>query len=159
MDAFKEWWSQAPARDQLALLICAGFLVVYFLFMVLLKPVQEMRDKELATNKSLRTSLENVRDLASQVVAQKSGGSRSPRARSLENIVQQSVSVHGIQVSSMNASGKTGVRLRFEETPFDKVLKWLHEMEVAQRLKIKDLSVANGSTPGLVTVNLRLHQE
>ncbi|WP_086934057.1 type II secretion system protein GspM [Agarilytica rhodophyticola] len=159
MDNLKEWWAQAPARDQLALVICSGFLIVYFLFMVVLKPVNDLRQKQIVTNNALRNSLENVRELASQVVANKSSGQSNRRGNALENIVQQTVSANNLQVASMNASGKNGVRLRFEEARFENVLKWMYEMEVSQNVKIKDLSVSNSSNPGMVTVNLRMHQD
>jgi len=159
MDAFNEWWEQASTRDQLALLIGGGFLVIYILFMAVLSPVSEMREKELIKNNALRASLENVRELAAKVVARTNGGAKVSQGASIENVVQQSVSTHGLDVASMNASGKTGVRLRFEEARFENVLKWLYEMEVGQNMKIKDLSVATSSTAGLVTVNLRLHKD
>jgi len=129
MNAFKQWWAEASSRDQLALIICAGFLFAYFLYVGVLKPVQDMREDEIAKNRALSGSLENVRNLAAQVIAQQQSGSRTVNeSRSLENIVQQTVSANGLQVASMNASGKTGVRIRFEEAPFEKVLKWLYEI-------------------------------
>lgn len=159
MDDIKEWWAQAPAKDQLALVICAGFIVVYILFMVVLKPVDDLRKKQAVTNNALRGSLENVRELAAQVVANKNSGQTSQRGNSLENIVQQTVSANNLRVASMNSSGKNGVRLRFEEARFENVLKWMYEMEVSQNVKIKDLSVSSASNPGMVTINLRMHQD
>ncbi|MFL0800884.1 MAG: type II secretion system protein M [Agarilytica sp.] len=158
MDALKEWWSQASSRDQLALVIGGGFLSLYILFMAVLSPVQNMRAKEETKNNALRNSLENVRGLAAQVMAQKTTGSQENSRGSIENIVQQSVSAKGLQVASMAASGKDGVRLRFDEANFEKVLQWLFEMEVTHNFRIKDLSVAPGANPGTVSMNLRIHK-
>lgn len=158
MDAMKEWWSQASSRDQLALVFGGGFLVLYVLYMGVLKPVQNMRIKEETKNNALRNSLENVRSLAAQVVAQKQTSGESSRRGSIENIVQQTVSAKGLQVASMSASGKDGVRMRFDEANFAKVLQWLYEMEVTHSYRIKDLSVAAGANQGMVSVNLRLHK-
>lgn len=159
MDALKEWWGQASVRDQLSLLVGGGFVVLYILFMMVLKPVTEMRDKEEMKNRALVSNLEEVRILAAQVIAKSQGGSKKTSSRSLESIVQTSVATHSLQVASMNASGDNGVRLRFEEANFENVLKWLHEMEVSQSLRIKDISITPASNPGAVTVNMRLHQE
>lgn len=159
MDAFKEWWSQAPARDQLALIIGGALVALYILFMVVLKPVQEMREKEEIKINALQNSLENVRLLAARVAAQNQSSSDTAERASLESIVQSSLSSNGLQVTSMNASGDDGVRLRFEEAPFENMLKWLYEMEVSQNLRIRDLSISAGSNSGAVAVNLRLHQE
>ncbi len=159
METLKAWWIQAPARDQMALIVGAGFLALYLLFMGVLKPVYDMREKEEIKNRALRDSLENVRVLAAQVMARGQSNDKNSRRRSLENIVQQSVSTNGLQVASMNAAGKNGLRLRFEEAPFEKVLQWLYEMEINNNLKIKDLSVAAASNSGMVSVNLRLQQD
>lgn len=159
MNAFKEWWSVAPARDQLALIFCALAVALYILFVVVLRPVQNLRSSEEIKNAALRNSLENVRTLAAKVVAKNQVSATTSEKSSLEKIVQQTVAVNGLQVASMNASGATGVRLRFDDVNFEKILQWLYEMEVNHQLQIKDLSVAAGSRPGTVTVNLRLHQD
>jgi len=158
MGALKAWWAQASARDQMVLVIGCGFLVMYVLFMGVLKPVYEMRSKEETKNDALRKSLENVRVLAAQVAVQRKSGSGA-RSSSLEKIVQQSVGTNRLQVSSMNAAGKSGLRLRFEEAPFENILRWLYEMEISHNLIIKDLSIAAAAGSGMVTVNLRLQQE
>lgn len=159
MDAFKEWWSQATSRDQLALVVGGAFLVVYILLMGVLKPIHEMRVKEEKKNNSMQNSLENVRSLAAKVMALNSGGDLNAGKRSnMEGVVQRSASENSLQISSMSASGKDGLRLRFDEAPFEKVLKWLYDVETKHQFRIKDLSVAAGSGAGVVSVNLRIHQ-
>ncbi|MFL0811070.1 MAG: type II secretion system protein M [Agarilytica sp.] len=158
MDQFKEWWSQATSRDQLALVVGGGFLALYILFMGVLKPVYEMRVKEEKKNNSMQNSLENVRGLAAKVMGLNSAGSQSGERSNMEGVVQRSVSQNGLQVSSMSASGKDGLRLRFDEASFENILKWLYEIEVKHQFRIKDLSIAAGSGSGVVSVNLRIHQ-
>ncbi len=158
MDSVKEWWSQASSRDQLSLVFGGGFVIIYILYMGVLKPVQNMRIKEETRNRALQGSLENVRSLAAQVAATKKTNGKSDRRGSLENIVQQTVSAKGLRVASMSASGKDGVRMRFDEANFPKVLEWLYEMELTHGFRIKDLNVAAGTSQGLVSVNLRLHK-
>ncbi len=158
MDAFKQWWEQASTRDQLALLIGGSFLAVYILFVAVLKPVHQMRVKEETKNNALRSSLENVRGLAAQVVAMNRGASDEGQSNSIERVIQQTVAANGLQVASMASSGKDGVRLRFDGARFENVLRWLYEIEVTYSYRIKDLSVAPASSPGTVAVNLRIHQ-
>ncbi len=158
MDSFKEWWAQASSRDQLALIFGGGALALYILIMVVLVPVQNMRAKEETKNNALRSSLESVRGLAAQVMAQKNPGAKKGNAGSLEKTVQQSFSAKGLQVASMSASGDDGVRLRFDDVPFENVLDWLYEMEITHNYRVKDLSVTSASNPGLVSVNLRIHK-
>ncbi len=158
MDAFKEWWAQASSRDQIALIFGGGALALYILIMVVLVPVQNMREQEETKNNALRNSLENVRGLAAQVMALKNPGAEKGNSSTLEKTVQQSFSAKGLQVASMSASGDNGVRLRFDDVPFEKILEWLYDMEITHNFRVKDLSVTSAANPGLVSVNLRIHK-
>lgn len=158
MNAFKQWWDQASSRDQMMLILGAAFLVIYLLFMAVLGPVQGMRDDELKRNTAQRASLERVKELAAKVMEQNAASSGQQQKSSIESIVQRSVGTSSLTLSSMNASGSNGVRVRFDDAPFEKVLKWLHEMEIAQGLHIRDLSISPSKTPGMVTVTLRMEE-
>ena len=158
MNQFKQWWYQASSRDQLMLIAGAVFIVVYLLFVAVLGPVKEMRDTEVLRNTAQRASLERVKELAAKVMEQNSANAGGQQQSSIESIVQRSLGPNNMQVSSMDSSGNNGLRLRFDEVPFDNALKWLHEMEVTQGLQIQDLAVSPTNNPGMVSVNLRMQQ-
>ena len=158
MNGFKEWWASASPRDQMALVLCSLFVGVYILFKGILGPVVDMRDAQINKNNAQLASLARVKVLAAEVKSLQSSGAQNTSKRSVESIVQSSISRNRLNVSSMDASGQNGVRVRFEEVPFNTLLTWLHEMEITNGLNVKDLSVAKGSNSGMVTVNLRLHQ-
>ncbi|VUD53561.1 hypothetical protein TDB9533_01859 [Thalassocella blandensis] len=158
MNQFKQWWDQASSRDQIMLMAGAAFLLVYLLFMAVLGPVKDMRDKEVLRNTAQRASLERVKELAAKVMEQNASASGARQQSSIESIVQRSFGPNNLQVSSMDASGNNGLRLRFDEVPFDNALKWLHEMEVTQGLQIQDLAISPTNNPGMVSVNLRMQQ-
>lgn len=158
MKAFNDWWGQASSRDQMMLLVGGVFVVVYLLFVAVLGPVHDMRDAEVRKNTALRGSLERVKELAAKVMEKNAANAGQQRASSIESVVQRSLGPSQLTVSAMNAEGSNGVRLRFDDAAFDRVLKWLHEMEVNNGLKIKDLNVNPTNTPGLVNVNLRMEQ-
>lgn len=158
MNAFKQWWDQASSRDQIMLMAGAVFLLVYLLFVAVLGPVKDMRDKEVVRNTAQRASLERVKELAAKVMEQNAAASSGAQQSSIESIVQRSFGPNNLQVSSMDSSGNNGLRLRFDEVPFDSALKWLHEMEVTQGLQIQDLAISPTNNPGMVSVNLRMQQ-
>lgn len=159
MEAFKEWWAQASSRDQISLVVCAGFVALYILYFTALKPAQEMYRSEQQKNVTMLAALERVRDLAAQVVALEGSGEDSGQRDSIEKVVQQTVSTYSLQVSSMGASGREGVRLRFDNASFEKVLQWLYDIELTHGLQIKDLNVSAASNQGAVNVNLLLHPQ
>ncbi|PCK08146.1 MAG: general secretion pathway protein GspM [Alteromonadaceae bacterium] len=160
MNALKEWWEQASSKDQLYLVAGGGCLALYLLFVGVLQPIQDKRDKQMVRLQAQQDSLERVRVMAAQYQANKeSSNTANTSGGNVENIVQRSLSPAGLSASSMDASGGSGVRLRFNDAPFDKVLDWLYDMEVSQGLQVRDLNVANGEGTGTVSVNIRLHQE
>lgn len=159
MNGLKEWWNQAPSRDQLALVLCGACVALYLLFVAVYQPIKGVRDEQLKFNKAQLRSLERVRMLAGEYANQSKSNRKANKRASIENIVQRSLAPNNLQVSSMDASGRNGVRVRFENANFENFLTWLNEMETAQSLRVKDLSVAAGSESGTVSVNLRLHQD
>ncbi len=159
MNEIKEWWNQASTRDQIAVAACGLLIALYLLYVVLLKPVTEMRDVQLQKNIAQQQALERVRTLAATYTAQQSSSSDNSNKGSLVEMVDRSLRENQLKLSGMQPSGANDVRLRLEQVPFDNLLAWLHEMEVKQRMQVRDISVATGSAKGLVSVNMRLHRE
>ncbi|WP_075186978.1 type II secretion system protein GspM [Teredinibacter haidensis] len=159
MNEIKEWWDQASTRDQIALVICGAVLGVYILYAALLKPVINMRDQQLQKNISQQQALERVRDLAATWVHQGSNKKASANKGSIVELVDSSSRQHNLKLAGMQPSGNNDVRLRLEQVPFDNLLGWLYQIEVTQRIQVKDISIATGSSTGLVSANLRLHRD
>jgi len=159
LEAIKDWWNQASVRDQLALVLLSSCVALYVLYAGVLKPVAAMRDKQIRTNISQMEALERVRDLASQWVSRAGNSDGGSAGGSLVQLVENSLRENGLRLNNMQPSGSDSVRLRLESVPFNSLIGWLNEMEVQQRLQIKDLSIASSKDAGLVSVNLRLQQE
>lgn len=149
----KEWWDQASSRDQLMILACGIVLLVYIMYVAVLKPVQNMADRQVKTTAAQKVALERVRKLATQVKAMNQGGNEND-SRSAESLVESSISEHGLRVTGFDASGKSGIRVRFEKVAFDKLLAWINELEVNQGLSMKDISINSASEQGVVSANL-----
>ncbi len=156
MDKIKDWWDQASSRDQLYIVVCGLALVLYILFIGVYRPVKGMRDAQLEQNKSALASLERVKEMAAQVKEKDSSGDKNRQGPSLDRSVQVSLSKNGLRASSVDANGNNGLRIRVEDAPFDNMLAWLYDLEITQGLRMKDISVAAGSSVGTVSVNLRL---
>lgn len=152
LNSAKEWWSTASNRDQLFVIIGGVFLIIFLLYTVVLKPVRTMATTELAKVEAQKASLDRIRILAAQVKKSKKG-SRS-KGRSVETVVETSISQHGLRVSGFDASGKSGIRVRFDKVEFDKLLGWINELEVKKGLSMKDISISQAKEQGVVSANL-----
>ncbi|WP_045856907.1 type II secretion system protein GspM [Teredinibacter purpureus] len=159
MDDIKEWWNQASTRDQIALVVCGGILAVYLAYVVLLKPVTAMRDEQIRKNASQEQALERVRNYAAIWVNQGTKKKSASNKGSIVEVVDSSLRQNNLKLSGMQPSGSDDVRIRLEQVAFDNLLAWLYQIEVTQRIQVKDISVATGSSTGLVSANLRLHRD
>jgi len=149
----KDWWGQASSRDQLSVIACGVVLAVYIVYIAILSPVQNMAEEQMKTTAAQKVALERVRKLAAQVKEMKRGKS-GKKSRSAEKIVESSIGTHGLRVSGFDASGKSGIRVRFDQVTFDKLLAWVNELEVNEGLSMKDISIASGKAQGVVSANL-----
>jgi len=159
MNEIKAWWDQASSRDQMAVAICGVLVAIYILYAAILKPVVNMRDSQVLKNTAQQQALERVRSMAATWVAHQGSANQSGQQGSIVEMVDGSLRKHELKMSGMQPSGNSDVRLRLEQVPFDNLLAWLYDMEITQRVQVKDISVATGASDGLVSVNLRLHRE
>ncbi len=65
----KEWFSNQSPRDQIALLLLAGFLVVYGLFQFALVPASEARGQMALNNQAASAQLSRVETKVSRLLS------------------------------------------------------------------------------------------
>ncbi|WP_188152336.1 type II secretion system protein M [Teredinibacter waterburyi] len=159
MNEIKEWWNQASSRDQIYLVALGLVLALYFLYAAILKPTYDMRNAQLRTNIAQTEALARVREYAAIWMSRDEANAGAAKKASIVEAVDESLRKHSLQLSGMQPSGNSDVRLRLDQVNFDNFLAWVNEVENAQRIEIKDLSIANGSNPGFVSVNVRLHRD
>lgn len=155
MNALKEWWDGASPRDQLAVMVLGFCALVYVLYMLIYSPVNNMRDAQIRKNNSAMESQLRVREMAAQVT-QQAGGATGSKNKSVVELVSRSLGVNKLVHSGMQPNGNNNIRLRFEKVPFERIVSWLHTMEVGEGLIVNDISVSSSNEPGLVSVNVRL---
>jgi general secretion pathway protein M len=158
MNAFKAWLAQASSREQLTLGLGAIALVIYLLFVMVLDPLRQNLEQQRNRNQASQEALQRMRNMAALWINREQNGGPS-RSASIVELVDRSMRQHNIRMSGMQPSGSSDVRLRLDQVNFDSLLAWLYDMEIAEGVQIRDLSVAAGADPGTVVVNVRLHKE
>ena len=158
MNSLKQWWIQLSSRDQMAVFALSVVVFIYILYAAILKPVHGMKAKQQRSYHAAQQNLDKVRTLAAKWTNRDQGSVGGGGSASIVEIVDRSLRENGLRLSGMQPSGSGNVRLRLEQVKFDDLLPWLHEMEVVKGMQVKDLSVAMGSDPGIVSVNVRLQR-
>ncbi len=158
MENMKLWWAQANSRDQLSLLVLAICFAVFVLFQFVLFPVVEMKTKQETRVAAQEAAYERVKNLAARWKNRDGNNDFSATSAGVERSIEASFAQHGIRVSGFDASGRNGIRVRFDGVSYEKLVGWLYDIEITQSIRLKDVSVAGSSDPGLVSANILIHK-
>jgi len=149
---------QLSLRDQAMLALLAGALALYVIYQALLHPLASANERLEKQNAAAQKSLAAVTQMAAELQALKQSGSADAQAQggNLTELIDRTVAANNLRMSRFQPGSNGDVQVRLDNMAFDQVLRWLNELESAQRVTIRELVVAPGSAPGLVNVSARL---
>ncbi|EED33803.1 putative general secretion pathway M protein [gamma proteobacterium NOR5-3] len=154
----KEWFERFSLREQLSLLIMAAAVLVYVLMLFVVLPLGQAREEMAARNAATAAVLRQVDAMATEIQSLRGEQSNSgaPSTANLSASLNQSASRYLLRVSRLQPNSQGSVQLRFESAPLDALLRWIHELETLQGLRVDDLSLSQTSTAGVVSATLRV---
>jgi general secretion pathway protein M len=158
MDALKAWWQQASSRDQLSLLVLGVCFFLFVLVQFVLFPVIDMKDKQEVRVNAQKAAYERVKNLAARWKNRNADDGFAAEAAGIERRIEASFSQHGLRVSGFDASGRSGIRVRFDAVNYENLVGWLYDIEITQSIRLKDVSVAGSSDPGLVSASVLIQK-
>jgi general secretion pathway protein M len=152
------WFNGLTRKEQLLLLLCSVLVTAYIVFFVLLRPMYRSASTLERQNSVAVESLRNVKVLASEykLLAASGVDSGDRPKQNLTLIIDKLVKENGLQMKRFQPSSSGDVQLRFENSPFGKILVLLNQLESEYSVSIKDLSVSQGNINGSVDVSIRL---
>lgn len=148
-------------RDQTMLVVLVAALILYLAFQMAWRPLANANRNLAQSNGVLRDSVQNMTQLAAQYQQLQQAGARSGPGSSAtqENFAQlldRTVAAQQLQMSRFQPGSTGDVQIRFDNSPFDNVIRWLYQLESEGGVTVKDLSISPGATTGLVNVSVRL---
>jgi type II secretory pathway component PulM len=145
-------------RDQTMLLVLAAAIAAYLLLQIVWRPLAVSNDSLARANTALRASVQNMTQLAAEFrqLQQAGTGNAAASGESLAQLLDRTVAVQGLKMSRFQPGSTGDVQVRFDNSAFDNVARWLHQLESEQGVTVRDLSVTPGAAPGLVNVSVRL---
>ena len=153
------WFDSLKRQEQLLLVLAAFLVLLYVVFIVVLKPMSNSVDELQLGNEQAKKTLQTVQNLAQEYkVLQKNAGGKTLGKKSLTRIIDTSVKKNQLTMKRFQPSSSGDVQVRFENVVFNHLIAWLYELEHDHAVMIKDLSVSPGSASGLVNVSVRLYQ-
>jgi general secretion pathway protein M len=153
-----EKYRELNLRDQGMLIALAAAIVVYLLVVVAWRPLAQANRSLQQANAVLRDSVQNINQLAAEYrqLQQSGSGKGAVSTESLAQLLDRTVAAQQLQMSRFQPGSNGDVQVRFDNSAFDQIVRWLHQLESEHTVTVRDLSVTPGAAPGLVNVSVRL---
>jgi general secretion pathway protein M len=155
----KKSWETLGERDRASLKILGvvlSALVIYFGIWVPAQSFMLEQRSMLETNKGLLVLVQT-----NQKMLAKSGRTGSQTAAGLDS--QQLVSTvtnmatkEGLSLKRFEPAGEQKVKVWIEDSPFDKLVSWLTELERNLKVRVEQISIEKDEAEGLVSARLTL---
>lgn len=157
MEELKNWFLQNSPREQLMLSVGAVAVSLCLLYIGVLAPLADKRDKQRAINQTVLNQQEEVRELAQAILGQRqSGGSGD---RSLAQLTNSTMRNHGLTMEQFQPTGNNSVRVRFGSVEYNKIMAWLDELENKEGVQVSEVSVTASDVTGLLSnATVKLHR-
>ena len=153
-------FNQMSLRDQAMLALLGAVLLLYVIYMAAWRPLARSNAQLQLQVAAAQQSLENIGRLAAEYrqLQQSSAQSGTANRGTLAEVIDRSVKAQQLQMSRLQPGSAGDVQVRFDNVPIDAVLRWLNQLESAESVQVRDLSVTVGATAGLVNLSVRLYR-
>jgi general secretion pathway protein M len=156
----KEWFEQLEERERRLVALAGVLVIIAVLVLLIIRPIsnQTSRGTEMVEDK--RALLTELGQVAQRIGPQ--GGSRSSgniaNANSLVVVVDQTTRSAGLAtyLKRNQPDGANSIRLRFENAPFDTIVKWLADLQSNSNVTTTSANIDMAAEPGRVNCNFTL---
>tara|TARA_R110002072_G_scaffold60731_6_gene153758 strand:- start:6990 stop:7463 length:474 start_codon:yes stop_codon:yes gene_type:complete len=152
----KEWFAQLDQREQMSVLALGVVLVLYLLYMLVWAPLDEKRDQMALQNSAIAESQVRVDAMVSELLQLRANGVKTGTGRNLTSVINESTGRLQLPVIRLQPNSRGEIQVRLENAAFDDVLKWLYQMEYTEHMLVREVSLTQSSTSGLVNVTVRI---
>ena len=151
----REWFNSQSPRDQMAILLLTGFLLVFSVFQFALMPMGENRAQMALNNGAASAQLSRVEAKVSRLLSLRDAGGTGQNDN-LSSTLSAAAQNAGLTVKRLQPNSRGEVQVRFEGADFDALLQWLQTVEGNEGLRIIDASVSDAGRSGGVNATLRV---
>jgi type II secretory pathway component PulM len=138
------------------LIVLAIALGLYMFFVMAWRPLATANANLMRGNSGLRESVQSITALAAEYQQLQQAGVRSSATQeTLAQLLDRTVAANQLQMSRFQPGSTGDVQIRFDNSSFDQVARWLHQLE-SEGVTVKDLAISPGAAAGLVNISVRL---
>lgn len=160
MDRLRIWFESLAQRERLLVLLASALAMMAVVVIGVLQPLASTRNAlvdELTAKRSVLDDIERVAARFGQ-----SGGAAATAdqttAESLVVLIDRTTRSRGLaaHLRRNEPDGANGIRLRFENVPFDDLVLWLGDLQALHGIAVTNASADPTDNPGRVSANLQL---
>ena len=151
----RAWFAAQSPRDQMALMLLSGFLLLFLLFQFALSPAGEARRQMASNNDAASAQLSRVEAKVSQLLSLRESGDTGAN-QNLSSTLSAAAQNAGLVVKRLQPNSRGEVQVRFEGVDFDALMQWLETVEGNEGLRIVDASLSDAGRAGGVNATLRV---
>jgi len=155
-----DWFNGLERRERLLVGVAAGLTIVAVLVIGIARPLSASRtraDIELQEKRAVLADIERVASRFGPNAAARSATSRNSD-ESLVVLIDRTSRSSGLGafLKRNEPEGKTAIRLRFENAPFDDLAAWLIDISNTHGVVVTAATTDAAGDPGRVNANLQL---
>lgn len=152
----KAWFAGLNQREQMSLLVLGLALLPYLLYLFIWSPLDSKREALALQNTAIAESRVRVDAMVSELLQLRQSGVQTGARRSLTSVINESTSRLGLPVIRLQPNSQGEIQVRLENAVFDDVLKWLYEMEHTEHMLVREVSLTQANSAGLVNITARI---
>jgi general secretion pathway protein M len=162
VDEARSRYNKLAPRERVIVLVGSVVVLLTVLYLGVIEPVITAHTNRIAALASSRATAAQL-EAASAAVAgagPKSGTAQAGRGMSLLAAIDQSTRAGtlGKAPASMQPEGDHEVKVRFEDVPFDSLVRWMAELQTKYGVSVQALDIEAQSGAGLVNARLSLNR-
>jgi type II secretory pathway component PulM len=152
----KAWFAALNQREQMSLLVLGLVLALYLLYLFAWSPLNSKREQLALQNTAMAESRARVDAMVSELLLLRESGVQTGARRSLTTVINESTSRLQLPVIRLQPNSQGEIQVRLENAVFDDVLKWLYEMEYTEHMLVREVSLTQANSAGLVNITARI---
>jgi general secretion pathway protein M len=156
----KAWWLNASIREKQAVSLCAAFITLFLVYVIIFAPLANAVDTLRQKIHSSQTLLTWMQDSDKRIQSlEKSQKSAAPKSSaSLLSIIQKDMNDQpiGKNISQLQQAENDSIQIHLQKVGFDALTKWLIAICQQQGLIITQMNATPTTTPGIVDSDLKL---
>ena len=157
----KHWFLSLTQRERVMVQAAASVVGIFVVYLLIVEPISSTYEQN---KKNVASSMETLQWMrtAAQEVKKLSGGrgttGKTKGKQFVLSTVDRSAKNAGLAtvMKRVQPESDTGVRVWFENAPFDDLIKWLSIIESKHGLSVNEINIEKTESTGLVNVRVFL---